>query len=252
MRPGLPPCAHSARPVRQRPDRCRSLSRGSRAHGPGAHREGAGCRCSAVTGERAAVTAHDSGGSVELVIRGMTCASCGAGRKKLNKLNGVAATVNFATEMARISHPGTVSPDELIARETGRVHGGRPPAPQAAGRRARRRANGTRGEAGEAASLRRRLLVSLMLTVPVVTLAMVPAADSATGSGSGWRWPGRWRCGGPGHSTAPPLHQCPAWHRDHGYADLGRGRGRHLWSLYALFFVPLGSRACTWVFALPG
>ena len=69
-----------------------------------------------VTGDRATVTPDGSGRSVELVIGGMTCASCAARvEKKLNKLDGVTATVNFATETARVSYPGTASPDELIA-----------------------------------------------------------------------------------------------------------------------------------------
>ena len=52
---------------------------------------------------------------VELAITGMTCASC-ANRieRKLNKLDGVTATVNYATEKARVSYPGTVSTDDLL------------------------------------------------------------------------------------------------------------------------------------------
>ncbi len=54
--------------------------------------------------------------SVELAIGGMTCASCAARvEKKLNKLAGVTATVNFATEKAAVSFPGIVSSDDLIA-----------------------------------------------------------------------------------------------------------------------------------------
>lgn len=55
-------------------------------------------------------------GQVELVIGGMTCASC-ANRieKKLNKLDGVTATVNYATEKARVDFTGDISPDDLIA-----------------------------------------------------------------------------------------------------------------------------------------
>jgi len=53
--------------------------------------------------------------SVELVIGGMTCASCAARiEKKLNKLDGVSATVNFATEKAKVTYSGVVSPQNLI------------------------------------------------------------------------------------------------------------------------------------------
>src|SRR5450631_4593095 len=54
--------------------------------------------------------------SVELVIGGMTCASCAARiEKKLNKLEGVTATVNYATEKAKVTYPGSVSPRDLVA-----------------------------------------------------------------------------------------------------------------------------------------
>ncbi|MFD6449713.1 cation transporter, partial [Nocardia sp. NPDC060220] len=63
-----------------------------------------------------AVTHPPGTGQVELVIGGMTCASC-ANRieKKLNKLDGVTATVNYATEKARVDFTGDVSPEALIA-----------------------------------------------------------------------------------------------------------------------------------------
>ena len=55
-------------------------------------------------------------GEVELVIGGMTCASCAARvEKKLNRMDGVTATVNYATEKARVSFGGDVTPEDLIA-----------------------------------------------------------------------------------------------------------------------------------------
>ena len=54
--------------------------------------------------------------SVELVIGGMTCASCAARiEKKLNKLDGVTATVNYATEKAKVTYAGAVTPQDLVA-----------------------------------------------------------------------------------------------------------------------------------------
>ena len=54
--------------------------------------------------------------SVELTIDGMTCASCAAGiETKLNKLDGVTATVNFATEKARVEYGDEVTPEQLVA-----------------------------------------------------------------------------------------------------------------------------------------
>jgi Cu+-exporting ATPase len=75
--------------------------------------------------------------AVELSIGGMTCASCAPRiEKKLNKLEGVTATVNFATEKAAVSFPGTVSPEDLIAvvERTGYT-AALPAAPGAGGRR---------------------------------------------------------------------------------------------------------------------
>ncbi|WP_043509912.1 cation transporter, partial [Actinoalloteichus caeruleus] len=54
-------------------------------------------------------------GDLELDIGGMTCASCAARiERRLNKLDGVVATVNYATERARITHPATLRPQDLI------------------------------------------------------------------------------------------------------------------------------------------
>ena len=67
----------------------------------------------------ATVTSQSRAGAIrsaELAIGGMTCASCAARiEKKLNKLDGVAATVNFATETARLSFPASVSTGDLIS-----------------------------------------------------------------------------------------------------------------------------------------
>ena len=104
---------------------------------------------------------------LELPIEGMTCASC-ANRieKRLNKLDGVEASVNYATENAAVSYdPAVVSPDELVAAVEAAGYGARLSAPAEAGLEA----------AAEDPSLplRRRLLVSAALSVPVLLLAMV-------------------------------------------------------------------------------
>jgi copper chaperone CopZ len=71
---------------------------------------------SAFTGESSAGRPGGLPGRVELAIGGMTCASCAAGiEKKLNKLDGVTATVNFATETARVSFPAAVSAGDVIS-----------------------------------------------------------------------------------------------------------------------------------------
>ncbi len=54
--------------------------------------------------------------SVELIIGGMTCASCAARvEKKLNRMDGVTATVNYATEKAKVTFPDGISTDDLVA-----------------------------------------------------------------------------------------------------------------------------------------
>src|SRR4029450_12556586 len=66
---------------------------------------------------------------VELEISGMTCASC-ANRieRKLNKLDGVVATVNYATEKARISSPAPPAPEDLVTTVEQAGYGARVPA----------------------------------------------------------------------------------------------------------------------------
>ncbi|MFD4347672.1 heavy metal translocating P-type ATPase [Streptomyces coelicoflavus] len=123
----------------------------------------------------------------ELLIGGMTCASCAARvEKKLNRMDGVTATVNYATEKARVSHPATTGVADLIATvvKTGYTAEEPAPPPEPAD------AAGT-GESGtgdgdgdpELSALRQRLLVSVLLAAPVVLLAMVPALQF-----DNWQW----------------------------------------------------------------
>jgi Cu+-exporting ATPase len=113
---------------------------------------------------------------LELPIEGMTCASCAMRiEKRLNKLEGVAATVNYATEQAAVEFDAaTVAPEELVA------------AVEAAGYRARLPRTGAEEadvEVDPTAALRRRLIVSAVLGVPVLLLSMVPAFQF-----DNWQW----------------------------------------------------------------
>ncbi|SCL62599.1 heavy metal translocating P-type ATPase [Micromonospora chersina] len=108
---------------------------------------------------------------IELAIGGMTCASCAARiEKKLNRMDGVEATVNYATEKASVRYADEVTPDDLIAtvEKTGYT-AVVPPPPRQAG------AEATAEPVDELHGLRTRLWVSVALTVPVIVLAMVPA-----------------------------------------------------------------------------
>ena len=75
--------------------------------------------------------------SVDLAITGMTCASCAARiEKRLGKVEGVSASVNFATERARVSAPADVSDEELIAQVEAAGYTARVPAPSTKASRA--------------------------------------------------------------------------------------------------------------------
>ncbi len=184
--------------------------------------------------------------SVELAIGGMTCASCAARvEKKLNKLDGVTATVNFATEKAKVSFPVTVSPEELISVVEQAGYTAALPVPPLG-----EEAGGPAPEADETAGLRQRLLVSLLLAVPVVVLGMAPAAQFRN-----WQWLSL--------ALAAPVVVWGAWpfHR----AALANARHRTVtmdtlisvgvsaafaWSLYALFFGAAGQEGMRMSFTL--
>ncbi|MGZ6752742.1 MAG: heavy metal translocating P-type ATPase [Nocardioides sp.] len=109
---------------------------------------------------------------VELAITGMTCASCAQRiERKLNKLDGVTATVNYATERARVHHPATLTTADLVATV------------EAAGYAAALPRREESGPDPELDALRRRLVVAAVLSVPVVLLGMVPPLQVA-----GWGW----------------------------------------------------------------
>ncbi|WP_282696247.1 heavy metal translocating P-type ATPase [Streptomyces sp. CC208A] len=114
----------------------------------------------------------------ELTIGGMTCASCAARvEKKLNRMDGVTATVNYATEKARVEHAPGVGVDELIATVVKTGYTAEEPAPPAP------EAPDEDPEDAELGSLRRRLTATAVLAAPVVLLAMVPSLQF-----DHWQW----------------------------------------------------------------
>ncbi len=105
-----------------------------------------------------------------LRISGMTCASCAHRiERKLNKLDGVEASVNYATETASVRHPAEVDVPALITAVQAAGYGASPDADE--------------DPYDEVAALRRRLVVSAALALPVVVLAMAPGLQLA-----GWQW----------------------------------------------------------------
>ncbi|MGY2498630.1 cation transporter, partial [Klebsiella pneumoniae] len=103
---------------------------------------------------------------VELDITGMTCASCATRiERKLNKLPGVEASVNYATEKARV-RGDDLDPADLIAVVEAAGYAAAVPAPPVPEEVA---------TDPETEALRRRLLISLALAAPVALLSMIPA-----------------------------------------------------------------------------
>ncbi|WP_432133119.1 MULTISPECIES: heavy metal translocating P-type ATPase [unclassified Streptomyces] len=116
---------------------------------------------------------------VELLIGGMTCASCAARiEKKLNRMDGVTATVNYATEKAKVAYPEGVGVADLIATVVRTGYTAEEPVREEAVEAAP-----ADGGDPELAALRHRLLVTLALAAPVVLLAMVPALQF-----DNWQW----------------------------------------------------------------
>lgn len=114
---------------------------------------------------------------VELLIGGMTCASCAARvEKKLNRMDGVSATVNYATEKAKVSYPAGIQVADLIATVVKTGYTAEEPAPPEP-------EPPTRDDDPELASLRERLTVSAVLALPVVLLSMIPALQF-----DNWQW----------------------------------------------------------------
>jgi Cu+-exporting ATPase len=188
-----------------------------------------------VTGESPADTAGGAVRGAELAIGGMTCASCATRiEKKLNKLDGVTAAVNFATETARVTFPVTVSPEDLISLVeqvgyTAALAGPRQDQPAAQD-----------GTAAEAAALRQRLLVSVALAVPVVVLAMVPALQFRN-----WQWASLALASPVAVWGAWPFHRAALVNARNGAATMDTlisigVVAAYLWSLYALFFGSAG------------
>ncbi|WP_280240760.1 heavy metal translocating P-type ATPase [Nocardia abscessus] len=183
-------------------------------------------------------------GQVELVIGGMTCASCAARiEKKLNKLDGVTATVNYATEKARVEVTGEISPEELIATvEQAGYTAALPAAPKP---------QETAAPAEDpAAALRTRLLVSLVLSVPVIAMAMIPALQFTN-----WQWLSLTLAAPVVVWGALPFHRAAWTNLRHGAATMdtliSMGTLAALgWSLYALFWGTAGTPGMTHPFEL--
>ena len=177
--------------------------------------------------------------TVELSIGGMTCASCAARvEKKLNKLDGVTASVNYSTERAKVVFPEALPPERLVAvvEATGYTatllgwpeHPGRQTSEAADPRDA------------QTAALKRRLLLCIALALPVLLLSMVPAAQFTN-----WQWLALTLASPVVVWGAWPFHAAAWANARHGAATMDTlisvgVLAAYTWSLYALFIGDAG------------
>ncbi|MBS4100428.1 heavy metal translocating P-type ATPase [Tsukamurella paurometabola] len=181
-----------------------------------------------------ATDTRPSGTVLDLAIEGMTCASC-ANRieRKLNKLDGVNATVNFATEKAHVTAPAGTDATVLIDTIEQAGYAAHLPAP------AHDEPAGRTHEPADA--LRRRLLVSAALTVPVIALAMIPALQFDY-----WQWLSLTLASPVVVWGALPFHRAAWTNLRHGAATMDTlvsigVLAAYGWSLYALFWGTAGT-----------
>ncbi|GAA4125623.1 heavy metal translocating P-type ATPase [Streptomyces tunisiensis] len=174
---------------------------------------------------------------VELLIGGMTCASCAARvEKKLNRMDGVTATVNYATEKARISYPPGIEVADLITTVVKTGYTAEEPAPP----RQDDEGDTVSGADPETAALRARLVVSALLSLPVVLLAMVPSLQF-----DNWQWLSLTLAAPVVVWGAAPFHRAAWTNLRHGAATMDTlvsvgTLAAFGWSLWALFLGDAG------------
>ncbi|WP_328416688.1 heavy metal translocating P-type ATPase [Streptomyces violaceus] len=184
-----------------------------------------------------------TGAEVELAIGGMTCASCAARiEKKLNRMDGVTATVNYATEKAKVSYSGDVSVGDLIATVEATGYTAQEPAPP--------ERNTEPEETDELRPLRERLVTAVVLAVPVVAMAMIPALQFEY-----WQWLSLTLAAPVVTYAAWPFHKAAFTNARHGAATMDTlisvgTSAAFLWSLWALFFGTAGTPGMTHPFEL--
>jgi Cu+-exporting ATPase len=184
---------------------------------------------------------------IELSIGGMTCASCASRiEKKLNRMDGVAATVNYATEKASVTFADGVAPADLIATVEKTGYTAQLPPPEAAGDDPAEHAQ----PVDELRSLRTRLWVSLVLTVPVVAMAMVPALQFTS-----WQWLSLTLAAPVVVYGGLPFHKAAWTNLRHGAATMDTlismgTLAAFGWSLWALFLGTAGTPGMTHPFSL--
>ncbi|MFI2205342.1 heavy metal translocating P-type ATPase [Streptomyces sp. NPDC020192] len=178
---------------------------------------------------------------VELAIGGMTCASCAARiEKKLNRMDGVEATVNYATEKAKVSYRADIEVADLIATVEATGYTAREPEPVRTAEAAQDGTAGGEAEDGALRALRQRLTTAVLLAVPVIAMAMVPALQFDS-----WQWLSLTLAAPVVTYAAWPFHRAAWTNARHGAATMDTlisvgTSAAFLWSLWALFFGTAG------------
>ncbi|MEQ1701010.1 MAG: cation-translocating P-type ATPase, partial [Ilumatobacteraceae bacterium] len=176
---------------------------------------------------------------LDLELTGMTCAAC-ANRieKKLNRLDGVTATVNYATEKANVTFdPAVATPDALIATVESIGYGAALPAPDDAGRPDAALARIT--------ELQHRLLLAIACGVPVLLVSMIPALQFR-----GWQWVALVLATPVATWSAWPFHLTAAKNLRQAEASMDTlvsvgVIAAYGWSLYAMLATPAGDLGMT-------
>ena len=183
---------------------------------------------------------------IALDITGMTCASCATRiERKLNRLDGVTATVNYATEQASVEYPGTLSAQDLVAVVEAAGYQATVPAPRIAPdavgleQSAAAESEGDQpadSAAQAAAAVLRRLTISAALALPVLLMAMVPALQFRN-----WQWLSLTLAAPVVVWGGWPFHRAAFTNLRHGAATMDTlislgTLAAFAWSLYALFF----------------
>ena len=185
---------------------------------------------------------------IELEIGGMTCASC-ANRieRKLNKLDGISASVNYATEKARVMAPEGYDPQQLVTTVEKAGYTAALPAPP---KERSESEDEEESEDPELRSLRQRLIGAALLTIPVIVLSMVPALQFTN-----WQWLVLTLTSPVVVWAAWPFHRAAAINLRHGATTMDTlisvgVTAAYLWSLYALFLGSAGMPGMTHEFSL--
>ena len=195
--------------------------------------------------------ATDSNREVELRIGGMTCASCAARiEKRLNKIEGVSAAVNYATEQAKVTLPAEVDTEQLI--KTVEAAGYTAALPRAVPEDDGAADSATHdGPArDETSSLRQRVYGSLALTLPVVAMAMIPPLQFES-----WQWLSLTLAAPVVTWGAWPFHRAAWMNFKHAAATMDTLISVGVlaafgWSLWALFLGQAGEPGMTMPFSL--